>query len=391
MTYPTVISLAALVFGLSAGAFTAWNELRSDDPALVSSSGKPDPVAPRPSERVPQARVLIEGEQTDFNFGTMQRGETQKHVWVFRNVGDAPLTVTKGKVSCVCTMSNLEASSVPPGGKTDVTLEWTPKAYAPDFRQTAEIFTNDPERKMVTLSISGRVTQAVRPIPEDLTLSRVTVSEPQTYSFKVYSFLAGNFELTKMEVQPEQTAAHFALAEEPLSAEELAAEPGAKAGRKVTVTLKPGMPVGPLHSTVRLETNQKDVLPIEIPIKGTVVSDISLAPRNDLDLEENIFKWGTISGAQGKSVTLHVTVRGKHRDDVKIKVGEVDPPELQVTVGEPKGSGEVRIYPVTLTIPPGTPSITRLGGTATPFGKIVLETTHPTAPQLVLHVRFAVE
>ena len=57
--------------------------------------------------------------------------------------------------------------------------------------------------------------------------------------------------------------------------------------------------------------------------------------------------------------------------------------------------GAVLMIPMTITIPPGSRVVNRLGGKATELGaklgKIVIETTHPQTKQVLLYVHFAVE
>jgi hypothetical protein len=392
MSNPLTAALVALALGIVVGGAVSWSEFRGDDLTVVSSAatagkgGVPDasPGKPRP-------RLIV--EETTFDFGTMQRGETRSHSFTFTNAGNAPLTLEKGSVSCTCTLSKLENNAIPPGGSAQVTLEWTPRSYALDFRQTAEIRTNDPERLLVTLSISGRVLQIVRPVPEDLTLTRVAVSEPKVYTFKVLSYRDADLQLKKLALHSDKLASLITLEDQPLSAEELAAEKDAKGGRKVTVTLKPGLPLGPLAEAVHIETNLADVPPIEVPLRGSIVSDISLAPRADLDLDDNFLRLGPVRSTEGKTTKLFVMVRGKLAKEIKLKVGEIDPADgLKAEIGEGAAiSEEVYRYPLTLTVPVGAPSMNRLGGVNSPYGKVVIETSHPTAPRLILSVRFAVE
>ena len=87
-------------------------------------------------------------------------------------------------------------------------------------------------------------------------------------------------------------------------------------------------------------------------------------------------------------------VKGEHREEVQVSVGECVPAEfLTATIGERKSirDGEAYLYPIEVQISKNSPSMNRLGGVGTGVGRVMLETTHPTAKQVILYVRFAVE
>ena len=75
----------------------------------------------------------------------------------------------------VCLYGAAPGGPVAPGKSADVTLEWKSKLYVGLFRQTATILTNDPGRREVTLSITGRFTGPVGVVPSQLVLQLLAV------------------------------------------------------------------------------------------------------------------------------------------------------------------------------------------------------------------------
>jgi len=176
----------------------------------------------------------------------------------------------------------------------------------------------------------------------------------------------------------------------PLTPEELLAEKGAKSGMKMVLTVKPGLPLGPMHQKIRVTTNYEDADKFEIPINATMVSDISFVAGNKLEDERNLLTLGTIEGAIGSQTEIRLAIKGPHAENVEVKVGEVFPAGiLKVKLGKPYGKKPI-LVPMIVEIPAGSASAVHTGG-QDKYGKIVLETTHPDAKQVVLYVQFIVQ
>ncbi len=214
-----------------------------------------------------QASVYVEGEST-FDFGVMQRGEERSHTFVLRNEGSAPATLKQGETSCKCTLSQLEHDELPPGGKVSVTLTWHSDSYAPAFEQGAEIMVgNDPENPVITLRVKGRITQEFRPDPERLALGSLTTSESRRFRVNVFSYRPGEWEPGAAALVEPELAEYFEFSQEPLGESEISGEPGATGGVQLNVTVKSGLPLGPIQQTIRLPLGEGR-LPLELPVEG---------------------------------------------------------------------------------------------------------------------------
>jgi hypothetical protein len=400
-----VVSILAVVIGSAIGwGLTAREFAHEQGPTAIAATsttnaGGKAPVVGAPRKGEPRVTVVGSAE---FNFGVMQKGETGHHTFILKNIGDAPATLKKGDTTCKCTLSELADSQLAPGETTEVALEWTPKEFADEFRQTAYIETpNDPQQQKLRLEIVGRVIQTVRAQPESIALSNISFNEARTAEVFVYCYRDKDFSLTVDRLADPSTAAFFDVQIVPLDPAEVAEEKSALAGAKVKVTVKPGLRLGPISQTIYLAPSSKDLPELPIAIQGSVTGDISVfAAKNLYNGERKIITIGAVDRAKGGTYKLQLLVKGPHAKDVKLSVGEVDPPDvLQVSIDTEHpsaiNSGTVLMYPLTITIPPGSRPVSRLGGAAddagAKLGKIVIETTHPNTKQLVLYVQFAVE
>jgi hypothetical protein len=249
-------------------------------------------------------------------------------------------------------------------------------------------------RPLVQLSIYGEIRPAIRIIPDDVSMGSISANEVRTADVRIYCFDSEDFKIVNSSFTNPETAGFFQVQSEPLANEQLQEQPGAKSGVAVTLSAKPGLPLGPINQTIRLRTNQENAAAIEVPIRGTVVSDIAfIGPRN-FDGKRNFLYVGVIRKGQGAKVELHLLVKGPYREEVKFEVGTIDPAgDLQATLGPPRSinDGAAIMYPLTVEVPRDSRAVNRLGVSTDKAGRIVIETTHPDVKQVPLYVRFAVE
>ena len=120
-----------------------------------------------------------------------------------------------------------------------------------------------------------------------------------------------------------------------------------------------------------------------------MLSDISIVGSHQFDDERNIVKFGPVKRSAGAQTTLRVLIKGPHRRDVRLSVKEFDPADvLSSHLGEPTeiNNGAVFMYPLTVEVRKNAQPVERLGPTRRSFGKIMLETTHPTTKTINIYV-----
>jgi hypothetical protein len=162
-------------------------------------------------------------------------------------------------------------------------------------------------------------------------------------------------------------------------------------GYTVSVTVKPGLPLGPFRQKLTLTTDVAGAQVLQIPIEGTVTSDISISGPG-WDREHGVLMLGIVRSSEGLRRNLSVLVHGEHRHNVRVSVASCKPELLHASLGEPadvNGGAVVRI-PLLIEIAPGAPDANYLGSPGK-LGEIILETTHPEAKQVRMMVQLAVE
>ena len=382
-----VFALVALLAGAALGVASTHWELPDQPSAAAAYLDAAAANRGDGGSRVGPLVKVVNGELHDF--GKMDRNAQDSHTFIIRNDGDAPLKLEKGETTCKCTVSDLKGDSLAPGEETEVLLEWTAKTEGTEFSQTAELLTNDPARPKVRLLIKGLIMQSIRTDRTELSFNNIPANETVTARMKVYGFRDEPLEITSHDWLRPETAEHYSATIRPLAENELDTSIGATSGVELAVQLKSGLPLGRLAQTIRL-TPSYDLPPVEIPIVGRIVGDITfVGPKFRSDL--NILVLNLVSRDDGARITLQGIIKGEHRNDVQLTVDSVEPAEsLKATLGEPNRDENIVTVPLTVEVPRGATPGSHLGTGDSKPGRIVIKTTHPQIEQIEIEVRFAV-
>jgi len=381
-----VAALAGIGVGAAGAAVQRATPWSVGDLRIVSAASGP---APR-----------IDVGETRHAFGTLGTGGTGSHDFVVGNRGDGPLTLRKGATSCTCTVTDFDAVEggstdgtkvVPAGGETKIRVQWKGKPPGGPFRQQATILTDDPRRPEVVFTVEGTVVPTWKAVPDLLAVPRISASAGERVTADVFTYGPQPPLVTEAVLNDPKLAQFVSLATAPLSAAEVAGETGATGGFRLTVDLKPGLPIGQLKQTIRVSFTMPEPLVAEIPLEGTIGGDLVLA-GSGWDSSRQALLLGTVSGKTGLRTRVFLTAKGPHRDSVRPTVREVVPESLQVTIGDgsPIGTGGAIRIPIDIVIPPDSRAVNHLCSKQGPAGRIVLATGHPDSPEFTIPVCVAV-
>ncbi|MFM7136573.1 MAG: DUF1573 domain-containing protein [Planctomycetota bacterium] len=349
---------------------------------------------------VPAGAPRAEVPETRHEFGRIGTGAEGSHRFAIRNTGGGPLTLSRGHSSCTCTVSDFdrteedaaEATKVVPAGEaTVVTVTWKGKPPGGPFRQQVTVLTDDPRRPEIALVVEGTVVPTWRAVPESIVLANLSASGGQQAATTVYTFGPEPPAVKEVTIDHPQAAEFFSLATAALSAEEIAAEPGASGGFRIEVAIRPGLPLGRLRQTISATFTMPEEITATVPLEGNVGGDLVLAGPG-WDSSRQALVLGTVSGKAGLRTRIFLTAKGPHRDRIQPTVEETVPAALQVTVGpgSPVGTGGAVRIPLEIVIPSGSRGANHMCSEQGPAGRIVLATGHPDSPTLSIPVCVAI-
>lgn len=345
-------------------------------------------MTPAPAEGPQPVAVL---DKTEHNFGEMGQHEVGRYGFTIRNEGEFPLELRKGETSCKCTLSDLMQNKIAPGGEGQVQLEWKTLKVQGEFRQTAEILTNDPKMPRINLEVVGKIRTPLRVVPKELVFSNVAASEGTSGQVQVFVSASDDFKLSPATFESPDTAASFDVSCSQIAAKDLPAD--AKSGWNVHVALKPGLRSGEIRQTIRLETNLDDFKQVEIPVQAKVNGQFSIYGK-DWEQNRGVLKLGVIPSREGAVRNLKLTIKGAKRKSLRLSDPVCNPSLIEVTVGERKEAEDIPLVqvPLTVRIPAGLPSMNHLGSDPQGrMGEIRIETGDAEYGPVVLKVQFAIE
>jgi Protein of unknown function (DUF1573) len=132
-------------------------------------------------------------EAPEFDFGTGKPGDRIRHVFRILNEGREELHIRKVRKDCGCTVAELSAEKISPGGHADVTVELTLQPLSGVVQKRVLLDTNDSRNPVSVFVMRGSVETDIHVEPRMLA---VDMDEPdakeqefdlfsENYSFEV--------------------------------------------------------------------------------------------------------------------------------------------------------------------------------------------------------------
>jgi len=102
----------------------------------------------------------IDFEEEDFDFGSIDQGDSLVHAFSFKNTGGSPLNIRKIKSSCDCTISEADKNDIAAGESGLITVIFDTKQRRGPQVKRVTLFTNDPTAPAKDLVIKAYVKEA---------------------------------------------------------------------------------------------------------------------------------------------------------------------------------------------------------------------------------------
>jgi hypothetical protein len=384
----TIFAVVCLMLGAWIGTTLGRQEFAAEK--LPFDKAEETGSAAAGSEALQGPRVTLLTPER-YRFGFIDRNSKMNHTFEIRNDGDAPLTVRKKGTSCKCTSAGLDKDQLLPGEMAKITLEWTGKGMGVTefFEQYAEYDTNDVRRPMIKFIVEGEIRATLRAEPSEAVFNRVSAQEPARATVRIMAFGDEELKIVSHRFEHAKSAPFFTLDFEPLNPDELPPNSEYKSGLLMHVDLKPGLPLGQMAQTIKITTNRNPEETFDIPVYGSVVSDISLIGPNTSAATMTV-DLGSFKSRQGAKATVYLVVKGPHRDQTALQVASVQPAaELTAMLGEPdRDNPQIVRYPLTFEVLPGATPVSRVSSGSRIAVRI--ETTHPQIKELTVFAKYAV-
>jgi len=384
----TLIALVSVGVALSA---VSWLS-RSGSSASVSSADSavqsPTKKAENPlkiSKTGPYPKAVLENGMHEF--GSIELGQTGRHIFVIRNEGDAPLELTKGLVQCKCTVPEIPKDtiiSVAPGDVFELPMTWKPEEPIEEFHQMAQIWTNDPDNQELELHVKGAVERLFYLLPRgEWQVNRADGDEAFQFGGVLMSPLMDEFQIVDYRSSTDALTVEFV----PFSEEDLKVD-NMKCGYRIRGSITGAAPVGKFRETLTLVTDMAEGREITISLAGIFPGPFSILGKDWLGSLMQL-KLGDIKASEGRTSQLVMFVT-REEEPIELEVKEANPPFLQLEIerDETFNVPSREKFLLTFTVPPGSPQGSWHGDDA---ATIIVGTNRKNAPELELGVEMVVK
>lgn len=332
----------------------------------------------------PHPKVVV--PENHFEFGVMALGGEQSHVFEFRNEGSGPMRLAKGHVLCKCTIPHLETEEIPPGGSTKITLTWKPVAAEQDFKKEATIWTNDPAKSSVTLSIHGSVYKDPTISPDSFGVGEIEWDKPKVNQATIFSTTSDDLQILGYESSDPKS---YELTWTKLSSEELermmqGRTPKPLVGYTLELITKPNGTIGVFQGWVKLKVNRSESEQ-QISISG-MRSGLIKMHGPDYQASMALLDLKRFKSDQGAKTTLFLRLDSFGEDMKVLDVHSLTGNLTATLTKKPIEGSKKDFYELVVGCKPGVP-----GGTAYTYeapDTLTLKTNHPQVPELNFKVRY---
>lgn len=101
--------------------------------------------------------AAISAPEEQFDFGTIKEADGPvTHAFTLKNVGNAPLVITRASASCGCTKPKFSTEPIAPGNSTKIEVTYNPAGRPGQFVKTVAVYSNGKEGAFI-LRIKGVV------------------------------------------------------------------------------------------------------------------------------------------------------------------------------------------------------------------------------------------
>ncbi|WP_162275870.1 DUF1573 domain-containing protein [Roseimaritima ulvae] len=351
------------------------------------------------------AKVEVVGG-AEFDFGSMLREADGEHDFVIKNVGDGPLELSVLRTTCKCTLGELADSSLEPGESTVVHMAWSAKTSGARFQQTATISTTDPYNGELELRIVGDVVDRLTARPSSWNVGEISSTAAIEKTCTIYSRIEYDIQFKENRWLAKIAGADVDLDVQPVPVDTETAlrYPDTRQAFQATLKVSPGMETGLFSHTAIVEFEPVEAkhasekksgeLSTLIKFEGRVVDDLSLSGGSRLagrSRDQYIYTLPPVAAGEGTSSDLLVLLRGPHRDDTKLSIGEVQPAEvLAAELGDPKVKENLVMHVLKLRVREDAPVMQRDGNQKDDYGTVWIKSDNEEVAPLRLRVKFNV-
>lgn len=209
-------------------------------------------------------RILC--EEATFNFGERDATEVVEHSFLIRNVGNAPLVISKVKPGCGCTVTSWRTKTLAAGESSELTSKLRLKGMRGKQKKSITVESNDPKRPRLYLSLAGSVSTALYLDPSYANFGALGRDQVKSETIKLVSRTPGVKITGVNKGKPDWLTVKIL-------------EEGHKSYPGLILTTKPPLGPGALRGSILVDTNSKVGKQQRLLAYGHVQGALTTIPR----------------------------------------------------------------------------------------------------------------
>lgn len=116
------------------------------------------------------AAQCITVSHPSYDFGTIPQGQKVEHIFIVKNNGDLPLSISGIRPSCGCTAAQASSRVIQPGKTSEIKVTFNSANFFGAIHKTIAIESDDPKAPVSTLSLNGKVIEEIVVNPRQINL-----------------------------------------------------------------------------------------------------------------------------------------------------------------------------------------------------------------------------
>ncbi len=136
-----------------------YKKINMKDGMAQKKDNKPTATATAPVTK-------IEVVKAEYDFGVIMQGEKAQHIYKIKNVGNAPLVISKAKGSCGCTVPKWPKDPIPPGEIAEIDVVFNSRGKRGKQAKRITITANTaPAQTFLTIKGEVKMPEKKTPAP----------------------------------------------------------------------------------------------------------------------------------------------------------------------------------------------------------------------------------
>ena len=208
-------------------------------------------------------------EDPVFDFGERDSREKVEHAFTIANNGNENLRIKRISTTCGCTVAKVQDRDLAPGESAEVRAVLDLQGRRGKQRKGITVRSNDPQRPVFQLMLTGTAIQRVDIQPRYLSFGRITGKKVLEKEAVITLRVDEPVRFTGIDVdRPEAFAAELV----PVADSE-------KPAVRVLVSTKTGLPPGVYSTLITVRTSHETYRQVEFRATASVADTLTLLPR----------------------------------------------------------------------------------------------------------------